>query len=295
LASGTNPSNSERFEAIFAKGRAIWPNLLLDVDTFARYLDDRLEAGAEGRLDDARAADLFLACACAREAGNGGDGREAVAAFLREYEPQIAGAARRHDPSPAFADEVRQRLSDALFVAEKGASPKIAKYSGTGPLYAWVAVAAKRIALRLQRQVAARAGTPYSGILEAVVDQEDPDVELLRARYGLQLEEALAAAFQSLPARQKVVLRLSTVDGVSEKDIGAMYHVHQATVSRWKTQAHEAVLEQTRRYLRERHNIRATEVDSLIRLLHSQVHVTLSRVLAVTESALPGLDRYKVR
>jgi RNA polymerase sigma-70 factor, ECF subfamily len=190
---------------------------------------------------------------------------------------------------------VRQRLSDTLFVASRGVAPKIAKYSGKGPLYAWVGVAAKRIALRLQQQGAGRPGAAHSGILEAVVDGDDPDLELLRARYGTQLEEALASAFQSLPARQKVVLRLSTVDGVSEKDIGAMYHVHQATVSRWKTQAHEAVLEQTRRYLRERHNLHVTEVDSLIRLLHSQVHVTLSRVLAVTESALPDLDRYKVR
>ncbi len=129
---------------------------------------------------------------------------------------------------------------------------------------------------------------PHSGILEAVVDHDDPDVELLRARYGAQLEAALAVAFQSLPARQKVILRLSAVEGVSEKDIGAMYHVHQATVSRWKMQAHEAVLEQTRRYLRDRHQIEPGEVDSLIRLLHSQVHVTLSRVLAVNESALSG-------
>jgi RNA polymerase sigma-70 factor (ECF subfamily) len=295
LASGTTSSSSARFEAILAKGREAWPMLVVDAEAFARYLGDRLDAGREGELDDGRAGDLFLACACAKEAAERGDGRDAIAAFLRKYEPQIAGAARRYDPSPAFADEVRQRLSDTLFVAASGAAPKIAKYSGRGPLYAWVGVAAKRIALRLQQQGAARPGAAHSGILEAVVDRDDPDLELLRARYGSKLEEALSAAFQALPARQKVVLRLSTVDGVSEKDIGAMYHVHQATVSRWKTQAHEVVLEQTRRYLRERHNIHSTEVDSLIRLLHSQVHVTLSRVLAVTESAIPDLDRYKVR
>ncbi len=64
MASGTSTSDSERLEALLAKGRAAWPTLFVDPGTFAQYLGERFEN--RSKLDDARVADLFLACACAR-------------------------------------------------------------------------------------------------------------------------------------------------------------------------------------------------------------------------------------
>src|SRR5690348_11153408 len=111
-------------DAIVLAGRARWPGLAVDSDEFARHV---------GRLKDAVATEeLYLACACACGEPN------AIAAFEREYFAEVAAFVARTDPDPAFADEVRQLLRHRLFVADAGATPKIATYNGRGPLGAWL-------------------------------------------------------------------------------------------------------------------------------------------------------------
>ncbi|HEY6887846.1 MAG TPA: hypothetical protein VI300_08705, partial [Solirubrobacter sp.] len=128
--------------AAAGRGRAAWPSVVLDGGAFERYLQARAQSA--DALASLAVEDLYLAFACAQ--GHAA----AVRAFVARL-PQDAGAAiARIDPSPAFRDEVLQRLQVDLLVGERGQPPAIAGYRGEGSLRAWVRAAATRRALALR-------------------------------------------------------------------------------------------------------------------------------------------------
>ena len=66
---------------------------------------------------------------------------------------------------------------------------------------------------------------------------------------------------------------------LSIDEIGAALHIHRATAARWIRAASEAVREETRRRLHERLRLTASELDSLVGLVRSQLHLSLARLL----------------
>src|SRR5690349_19700950 len=99
-----------------------------------------IEAGAS----PTHATDLALAYAVAA-----GD-PAATKRFDEHVASDLAAAVRAIDATPAFVDEIAQLTRVRLVVGEDGA-PKISSYRGTGPLRAWVAIAARRTALNARR------------------------------------------------------------------------------------------------------------------------------------------------
>ncbi|WP_395812894.1 sigma factor-like helix-turn-helix DNA-binding protein [Archangium minus] len=60
------------------------------------------------------------------------------------------------------------------------------------------------------------------------------------------LTQVLAEALAALPSRERTVLRLHLVEGLSLERIGTVYRTHKSTVSRWLARAREEVLAGTR-------------------------------------------------
>src|SRR5690242_138425 len=109
--------------------RAAWPELEVDLASFERRVQSALAAGAGP--SSLYAPDLYLALACER-----GDAR-AIAAFEARYAADLARALARMKLDAAAAEEIVQSIRERLFVSQGGAAPKIATYSGRGPLGAW--------------------------------------------------------------------------------------------------------------------------------------------------------------
>ena len=61
--------------------------------------------------------------------------------------------------------------------------------------------------------------------------------------------------------------------------IGSIYRVHRATASRWLVRAREALLDGVRRSLMDQLGANAAEVESILVLVHSQLDLSLSRIL----------------
>ncbi len=227
-------------------------------------------ASGGGKL--AHAGELALAWA----AGRGEPG--ALRRFDREILPEADAAARKLDRAPAFADEVRQAVRVRLVVGDGGA-PRILAYRGTGPLRAWVAVAALRVALNLKR-AAARAPGADADLLAEVVDREpDPELRHLKTLYRAELREALAAALAALADRPRALLRLRFVDGLELAHIGRLYRVHESTASRWLGQAVADVAAGARRRLVEKLAIAPSAADSVARMVASQLDLSIARLL----------------
>ena len=246
-----------------------FPDIHLPDGVFEAHAVAHRERG--GALQE-HLGDLFIACAAAH-----GD-KGALRRFDEQALSSLDAAVRKVDPSAAFAEEVRQLVRVRLLVAEDGEAPRIGDYRGGGPLAGWVSVAAVRTALNLKR--AERPAVPVDDQMgELVAREPDPELRYLKGLYRSEYTQALREALASLSGRPRALLRLHFVDGVRLARIGALYGVHESTVSRWVSAAVQQVGDETRRRLRERLALSADSAESVARMVGSQLELSLSRLL----------------
>ncbi|HVJ19314.1 MAG TPA: sigma-70 family RNA polymerase sigma factor, partial [Polyangiaceae bacterium] len=211
--------------------------------------------------------DLYLAWAL------GSGDRRALARFERDYLARLPGQVKSSlMPAPG---ELEQAVLTRLLVVAEGEEPRIRTYSGRGPLGAWVRMIATRAALDLRRSDARRAPLPDLADVPT-----DPELDFLKQRYAQEFSQALEAALASLPHRGATLLKLTFVDGLSASAIGKMYGVSGRTVQRWVADVREEVLTRTSDALKSRLSLTGRELESLLGLMQSRLHVSLARVLS---------------
>jgi RNA polymerase sigma-70 factor (ECF subfamily) len=108
---------------------------------------------------------------------------------------------------------------------------------------------------------------------------------MLKQRYRRELKAAFAAAFATLDARSRNVLRSHYLEGLNIDEIGVLNGVHRTTAARWRADARQSLLKATRRQLQESLGANVTEVDSILRMIRSQLDVSLSRLLRGSDDA----------
>jgi RNA polymerase sigma-70 factor (ECF subfamily) len=279
----------QALDAAVADALRAWPTLALAPEAFRQHLAGKVPEGtAPAELSAAVCVpDLFLACACAR----GVDG--AAAELERTYMP-VVGAAAARVGGTALADEVKQVVREILFVGAGAAGPALADFSGRGNLKAWVRVIATREALRIVRRDKGRVGVQDEGLYAVLAPTEDADPQLayLKERYRAEFRRVFLAAVAGLPRRERVALRLHVLDGLSIDEIAPMYRVHRSTAARWLTRARELLLAETRAGLMRELGLGPSDVDSVIRLIQSNLDVSLSGALqSRTDRASRSGDR----
>jgi RNA polymerase sigma-70 factor (ECF subfamily) len=257
-----------RLAAVEQAARAAWPGVDAG-EGFVAYLAARWPDGAT--LDEwiaaAHASDLWLACACARGA------QGAIAAFDRVHLGAVADYLARSRPDQAFVEDVRQSLREKLFV---GDARKIEEYSGRGPLGGWVRVMAVRAAIDLRRRRGERVPDLRGERPHAI----DPELGYLADRYRGHVEDAFRGALVALDGEQRTLLRMHFVDGVTLDELARLKKLHRATIARRLQTARQAILDETRRHLRERLSLSTEELASLVQLVRSQLEVSVARLLA---------------
>ena len=177
----------------------------------------------------------------------------------------------------ADREDAEQRTRRVLLVGDDG-SPKIAKYLGHGPLESWVAVTAIRVAVSFGRSESAERRLREKAIAEAA-GGVDPEALVIKGELRRELEAAIEAALRRLEDRERLVLRLYLVSGMTLAAIGKTFDVTQPTVSRWLVRARESVLDDVRRELGERLQVAKDELASIANLVASQLDISISRVL----------------
>jgi RNA polymerase sigma-70 factor (ECF subfamily) len=255
--------------------RQAWPGVVVEESEFADWVHARHEDGE--RAANLAWHDLYLACACAR-----GDAA-ALAAFDAAFLPEVDEAVKRIGGTVPPPDEVRQVLREKLFVAQPGARPKIAEYSGRGPLRTWVRVAALRTGLNLAIQVGREVPFESVALTFLVGSGDDPELAYLKRVYTRELRAAFDEAFARLASRERNLLRYAFGEGLSVDAVGGIYGVHRATAARWITKAHENLVDLVKKGLRARLGASQDELASILRLIQSQFHITLDRYLNAVE------------
>jgi RNA polymerase sigma-70 factor (ECF subfamily) len=192
------------------------------------------------------------------------------------YTPVIAATARSFDPSPAFADDVQQKVHEILFVGTPKGGPRIAQYRGQGTLASWVRITARRAALRLSRTPDAVVFVGEEALATEIADSCDQELALMRETHREFFRRALSTALKNLPKQQRRFLQLNFVAGISMERIGKMYGLSQSSVSRKIRRAMIETLDGVKRSIRDHLGLADQELDSFLASVRSQLDFQLS-------------------
>jgi len=252
-------------ESLLDRARRGWPELALDEEGFVAHLAQRLspEEDVAASLPVRNVADLYLAFGCIKRHP------KAVAELHKLMTPEVLGPL-------AGSDDVRDELAQTILVGREGQPPAIGGYSGRGRLTRWLCASALRAASKIRRKANREAEVERFFLADGEGSGSviDPELEIIRAHYREDFNAAFHEAIASLAVRERNVLRLYS-GGLSIERIGDCYRVHRATVHRWLTTIRASLLERTKTRLGERLQIPPTDVESLLRLLRSELDVSL--------------------
>jgi len=247
-------------DAIEQAGRERF-GVLIEHAALAGFLADR-------ELDETHAAEIYLGAACALRVP------AALAALETAYIARVPDILAAKRLPPHAVDEIRQTVRERLLA---GDPPYLANAVGRGSLAGLVAVIASRCALDWLR---ANNRTDHEPVPDALAATADPARDLDRARGQTALKTAFEAAVTELDARDRTLLRLHLVDGLTIDDIARMYQIHRATAARQIERAREQVAATTRRRLALVDGFSRDELGELVTMVASQLDLSLSRVLA---------------
>ncbi|HLK92528.1 MAG TPA: hypothetical protein VKZ18_21710 [Polyangia bacterium] len=253
-------------DGAFSIASSAWPNIALPRETFTPYLAARVLSPAE--TDEGCLRDLYLACACAHNLPG------ALQCFRAQYFSTVSLAVKTFDDSPAFAEEIYQRLSNSLFVDDGARRAKIVRFNGRGTLAGFVGTAAKRIALRMTASSKRFQGE--AELVEQFSQFNEQETTLMKVRYRETFNRALVIALRQLEKHDRLVLRMNLVERVSTTKIAALYKVSQPTVSRWIQRAARNIFATVKDLVCEELDIDTRELESLLLLVRSQIEVPIS-------------------
>jgi RNA polymerase sigma-70 factor (ECF subfamily) len=246
------------------------------VEFVSRQLTDDM---ADAALDGLRPADLYLACACAKGS------TAAINAFDRDYMREVDIALARMRIGPPRLHDVKQLVRQRLFVGGGTAGAptsagKISEYGGRGDLRRWVRSVAVRTCLNELRKGKREVLVDDDHLIaQHAVTSDDPEVEYMKRTYSNEFKAAFGDALAALGPREQTLLRYHHVDGLNIDEIGAIYRVHRVTAFRWIEKAKEQLVKTTLDTLKTRLKLPASELESVLRMIRSQIHLSLVRHL----------------
>lgn len=272
----TDETLAVRLDSMIDTAKAALGEFKITVEDYVEHLASVVpKGGTPEAFAKLRAADLYLACACAA-----GDDH-ALLAFDTEFGRDIDLAIARSGNVDLSKDEFRQLLRNKLFVPRPGKRPKIADYAGRGDLRSWVRVTALRMIVDIVRQRAGDKEVPVeSDMLSSIpAQQDDPELEYIQRVYKTEFKDALQDAFAALTPRERNLLRHQVLHGLNIDQVGALYHVHRTTAFRWIEKARKSLLRETRKALMNRLRVGSGEFLSIMRVVGGDLDVSVRRLL----------------
>jgi RNA polymerase sigma-70 factor, ECF subfamily len=268
---GNSDDIASELTALVQRAREEGGGVDLDPLGFVAHAAERATFDAQGRprLGSLHAGDLWIAygCVMAQPA--------ALALFEQRYAPEIRRALGRSFER-ALAEDAELKLRERLLLVDSGEQSRLASYAGRGALGPWLRAAAVRTAIDLMRSRRELPSDPASlGDAAAI----DPLLAALKDRYRAEFRGAFSAAVAQLTDRERTLLRYRFVDDLSIDEIGVLYGVHRATVARWIAAVRESLFEATRAQLMAQLSLTDSDVDSVLRLIDSQLEISIEAVM----------------
>jgi RNA polymerase sigma-70 factor (ECF subfamily) len=214
----------------------------------------------------------MLAAACLR-------GEERAHAELDALLEQCRGVAARVDVNGAFVDDVLQHVRCLLIAPEVAGTSALAGYRGDGPLLAWLRTLVVRTALKQRERLHRHPPSEEAALVERAGHRVSPELDSLKQRYREAYQQAFLGAMQSLTARERTLLRMRYVDGLTDLAVARWYRVHRTTAMRWLSATEQKLGALLRAALAEKAAVSSSELESLLRAVQSDVGISLRTAL----------------
>jgi RNA polymerase sigma-70 factor (ECF subfamily) len=253
--------------------RAAWPALSLGEAEFAAQIAKLLAEDPTARCADLALADLYLARACACR------DPKALAVFEATLWPDIYAALRRVRLPDHLRQDVLQDLRVALFVHKDISEGRIFQYRGRGSLRGWLRAAALREAWRVAKKYDRELVLDDMVLTSVAALDRDPVIGRFAETCRTGLKQALAAALAQLTAEDRILIRQYYRDGLTVDELAALYRIHRTTASRRVRKARDDLSESILADLARRLKIDEDDVRSVLRLVRSQLELSLDRLL----------------
>ncbi|MCB9556710.1 MAG: hypothetical protein H6707_11450 [Deltaproteobacteria bacterium] len=260
--------------------RETWADVTLTAEAFVDHLAEVLnrEENRDVLIDQLHTADLYLACACAT-----GDAK-AITVCDAAHREELKRALARLSLNAATVDDVLQAMREELFVGGEQRPPYISAFSGRGRLGGWMRVIVVRLALKTFRSKKRQHTLKEADLARLVADPafalDAPEDNHMKMLYGASFKQAFAAAVTTLSDDERTLLRWHYVLGETIDEIGARIDAHRATAARRINRARDALMASLKRGLRAQLRISEQEYGSVVRLLDSQLDLSIRRLLS---------------
>lgn len=268
----TTPASAS-LAALHTKAAEAWPAFTVEQEVFVAAFEAKLAEADPPPLTAPGAAELYLALACA--AGT----TAALVVFDRQYLSVVTTALAGMKLPAATVEDVRSTVRDKLLLAD-GKPARIIAYAGRGRLKGLIQVTATRTAIDRIRHESKEAELPARDLAAPT----NIELSLIKAQYREAFMAGFTRAVAGASRRDRNLLRLHFLGGVTLEQLAQMYGVHRATVVRWLAAARETVFGATREHVAEAIGAPPDELDEMFDLVRSRVELSVERLLASVES-----------
>lgn len=260
---------TQELQEFWQEGRDAWPTLALEPRAFIEYSQESVISG-----EVRHAEDLYLAVACALKVLGASD------ILVREHGASIDLALAGMRVSDSFKDDVRQLVFEKLLLGGEGKPAQIGTYRGRGRLRSWLRTVAVRSALdvlRAEKSDPVLAGDTLLPFL--IADIEESDIAALKSKYREEVNQAFASALSTLSRGDRTLLHRYYIQGNNIDDLATVYGIHRVTAFRRVLKVKEALFRDVRVQFARLTDMRDEDSDDIIKLLQSQVDISVSRIL----------------
>jgi RNA polymerase sigma-70 factor (ECF subfamily) len=225
--------------------------------------------------------DLCLAVACAK-----GD-ESAWEDFFREYRSYLLSIARTVAQDAATAEHLADSTFAELYGLRKCGGERVSKflfYSGRGSLRGWLRAVVLQLAADMHRQYSRFVQTEEDGEMDRLNyanhgERSSIEITFIRDRYRAAVSDALGRAIAQLEPRERLLLALYYYDELTLRQIGQMFNVHEATVSRWIARAQKRTRKFVEKSLARDHRFNRREISEAIELAAEQLDISVREYL----------------
>src|SRR5918911_152701 len=219
--------------------------------------------------------DLCLAVACAK-----GD-EAAWTDFYRDYRSYMINIARTMTQDAGAAEQLADSTFAELYGLRESAGVRVSKfsfYSGRGSLRGWLRAVVFQLSADQHRQTSRLVQTEEPEDIDRLASAEAaeravvPEVSFVNDRYRTGVGDALRRAINELEARERLLLAYYYYEEMTLREIGQLFDVHEATISRWLTKVQKRLRKLVEKSLARDHGFNRREVAEAIQLAAEEMN-----------------------
>ena len=243
--------------------------------------------------------DLCLAVACAK-----GD-EQAWEDFYRDYRSYMVNISRTMTQDAGAAEQLADSTFAELYGLRESGGSRVSKfsfYSGRGSLRGWLRAVVFQLSADQHRQTSRLVQTEEPEDMERLAHAAEPaeresaaDLAYIRERYRSAVADALGRSFSEIEPKERLLLAYYYYDEMTLREIGRMFDVHEATISRWLAKIQKRVRKLVEKSLARDHSFNRREIAEAIELAAEQMDINVREYLLESAKGASVSDSSQTR